>query len=230
MDLRNRTRNQGRFVARFGLRQELGMAGSLYELIIKTEAGVLVSHATEYYRLRKEPGPNGTPRTYLSVVLPFLGFQLAHGYAWDAHPDEVRHQVLEFLKEDLFCIAPPDPDIEGYWIEPSGSTPISQQTLGVFFAGLADFYEVMIRAGYYGYANPMISQQLIKAKIEHIRRIANAGALDEAGIRGEPWNATNIYPTRYFRIGHRHVWHPEFTTQPEDIIRAIQRAVQRSLQ
>jgi hypothetical protein len=82
-------REHGQFVSRFGLRKVVGPPGGRYTLIIVDSSGRLVSPLTEWYRLRKQPGPDGTRRTYLGFLLPFFGYLLTHdvnfGTSWLLH-------------------------------------------------------------------------------------------------------------------------------------------------
>ncbi len=190
-----------------GLRKMTGLAEEKYELIIVDRTGKPVSHLIEWYHRRKEPGANRTRQTYLSMLCPVMGFYLDRGYAWNAPPEQVRIYLREFLLERLSCQVRPDREREGYWVALSGTSLLSQSGLGVLLAAIRDFYQVMSEAGYYPYVNPLISQLLQKWRRERMRLIANAGAPDHAGIRGESWEESMQHPIAYFR--HLKIWKPE---------------------
>ena len=63
--MRAKGREQGRFVATSGFRKIAGPLGGRYELLIVDSSGRPVSPLCEWYRLRKQPGQQGTRRTYL---------------------------------------------------------------------------------------------------------------------------------------------------------------------
>ncbi len=199
--------HSGQFVSSSGLRKITGLAEGTYELIIVDRNSRPVSHLTEWYHRRKEPGSNRTRQTYLSMLCPVMGFYLDRGYAWNAPPEQIRIYLREFLLERLSCQVRPDHEREGYWIALSGTSPLSQSGLGVLLAAIRDFYREMAEAGYYPYFNPLTSQLLEKWRRERIRLIANAGAPDHAGIRSESWEESMQHPTAYFR--HLKVWKPE---------------------
>ncbi len=73
--MRAKGREQGRFVALSGFRKIAGLPGGRYELLIVDSAGRPVSPLCEWYRLRKQPGPNGTRRTYLAFLQPFFAYR-----------------------------------------------------------------------------------------------------------------------------------------------------------
>ena len=66
--MRAKGREQGRFVALSGFRKMVVPPGGRYELLIVDHTGRPVSPLCEWYRLRKQPGPNSTRRTYLYVT------------------------------------------------------------------------------------------------------------------------------------------------------------------
>jgi hypothetical protein len=66
--MRAKGRWQGRFVSAYGLRKIVCAPGNRYELVVVDSEGRPVSHLTEWYRLRKTPGLDGTRRTYLGIM------------------------------------------------------------------------------------------------------------------------------------------------------------------
>lgn len=215
--MRIRGREQGRFVALSSFRKVAGPSGGRYELLIVDGNGKPVSPLCEWFRLRKQPGTNGTRRTYLNFLQPFFAYLLSRGYDWNVEPALIRNYVKAFLLEDLSCEASPDRVLDGYRLTLTGSSPLSASGLRVLLAALRDFYAVMAEAGLYGYANPMCSQMLQRWKQERIKAIANAGAPDHAGIRSESWHETNRQPTAFFRLRRREVWKPDVALTSEQI-------------
>ncbi len=215
--MRTKGREQGRFVALSGFRKIAGPSGGRYELLIVDGNGRPVSHLCEWYRLRKQPGPNGTRWTYLNFLQPFFAYLLSHGYAWNAAPEQIRSYVKAFLLEDISCEVSRDTTLDGYRITLTGSSPLSQSSLRVLLAAIRDFYAVMAEAGLYAYANPMCSQLLQRWKYERIKSIANRGAPEHAGIRGESWQETNEHPTAFFRQRRGEPWKPDVSLTSEQI-------------
>ena len=177
---------QHTLLASSGLRKVPGKPGSAFAIIVVDQQGRPVSHLSEWYRRRHEPGPDRTRQTYLAMLFPVMGFFLARGYAWNDPPERVRSYLVEFLRERLTCRMQPDQDREGYWIETSRTSPLSKSGLGVLLAAIKDFYRVMCEAGYYTYPNPMTSQLLEQWRRERARLIGSSGAPDHAGVRSNP--------------------------------------------
>jgi site-specific recombinase XerD len=218
--VRAKGREQGRFVALSGFRKIAGPPGGQYELLIVDHAGRPVSPLCEWYRLRKQPGPNGTGRTYLASLQPFFAYLLAHDSAWNAPPEEVRHCVKAFLLDDVGCRVSRDTTLDGYQISLTSASPLSQSSMNVLLAAIRDFYAVMAEAGLYAYPNPMCSQLLQRWKREHLKSLANSGAPDHAGTREETWQETYQRPIAYFRQRRGEVWkgwHPDATLTSEQI-------------
>ncbi len=215
--MRTKGREQGRFVALSGFRKLAGSPDGCYEVLIVDGDGRPVSHLCEWYRLRKQPGPNGTRRTYLNFLQPFFAYLLSHGYAWNAAPEQIRGYVKAFLLEDIACEVSPDTALDGYRITLTGSSPLSQSGLRVLLAAIRDFYAVMAEAGLYAYANPMCSQLLQRWKRERMKAFANRGAPDHAGTRSESWHETNRQPTAFFRQRRGEPWKPDVTLTSEQI-------------
>ncbi len=215
--MRAKEREQGQFVAPSRFRKIAGPPGGRYELLIVDRNGRPVSHLCEWYRLRKQPGPNGTRRTYLHFLQPFFAYLLAHGYAWNAAPEHVRSYVKAFLLEDVSCQVGRDTALDGYRVELTRESPLSQSSLRVLLAALRDFYAVMAEAGLYAHANPMCSELLHRWKRERVKSITNSGAPEHAGIRSESWSETNSQPTAFFRQRRGEPWKPDVALTSEQI-------------
>src|ERR1700730_2389119 len=171
----------GQFVSTSGFRKVAAPKASPFEMIVVDRQGRPVSHLTEWYQRRHEPGPNRTRQTYLGMLFPLMSFYLEKRYAWNDPPERVRAYLVEFLRERLSCRIQPDQEREGYWVETSGTSPLSKSGLGVLLAAVKDFYGLMRDAGYYVYPNPMTSQLLEQWRRERAKLIASAGAPDHAG-------------------------------------------------
>jgi site-specific recombinase XerD len=203
-------------ISQSGLRKVAGPPESSFKVIVVDQRGRPVSHLTEWYRQRQEPGPDRTRQTYLGMLLPVMGFFLEQGYAWNDSPERVRIHLVEFLRERVACRVQPDQDREGYWIETSGTSPLSKSGLGVLLAAMKDFYRLMTEAGYYPYPNPLNSQLLEQWRRERARLIAHAGAPDQAGIRSESWRESRQHPVAYFRQGNRKTWKPKIVLESQE--------------
>lgn len=208
---------RGQLAGISGLRKIAGPSGSSFEIVIVDRQGRPVSHLSEWYRRRQEPGPNRTRQTYLGMLFPVMGFFLEKEYAWNDPPEQVRSYLVAFLRERLACRLQPDQDREGYWIETSRTSPLSKSGLGVLLAAVKDFYHVMGDAGYYIYPSPMTSQLLEQWRRERARLIASAGAPDHAGIRSETWEESRRHPIAYFRQGKRKVWQPKLVLESAEV-------------
>ncbi len=88
-------------------------------------------------------------------------YLLAHGYAWNAAPEHIRSYVKAFLLEDVSCQVSRDTALDGYRVELTRESPLSQSSLRVLLAAMRDFYAVMAEAGLYAYANPMCSSRTL---------------------------------------------------------------------
>lgn len=209
-------REHGRFVSRAGLKKVVGPSGGQYAIIIVDSNGCPVSALTEWYRLRRQSGSPGTRRTYLGFLLPFFGYLLAHSLAWNSDSEQVRHFVRAFLRDEVLCQISRDTTLDGYLVDLTGSSPVSQSSLRVLLAAIRDFYAVMAEAGLYPFPNPMCSSLLQRWKRERIKQIENAGAPDHAGIRGETWAETQ-QPTAFFRQRRGKPWQPESALTSEQI-------------
>jgi site-specific recombinase XerD len=224
--MRAKGRHLGRFTALSGLRKIPGPPESRYELMIIDENGLPVFHLSEWYRQRKNLGASRTRDTYLDMLLPWTAFQLRHHYAWDAPPDRIRANLVEFLRADVGCLVRPDHEDDGYLVETTGQSPLSKSSLGVFLAAMTSLYDVLIDARYYRFPNPMRSEHLKALKQEHLRHVKNVGAPDHAGIRSESWLDTHRqYPTGYFRQYHGKVWEPDLAMEPDEVQQQMRQAV-----
>jgi site-specific recombinase XerD len=208
---------QQKLIFSSGLRKVTGLPGSTFAIIVVDQQGRPVSHLSEWYRRRQEPGPDRTRQTYLGMLFPVMSFYLEKGYAWNDPPELVRTYLVEFLRERLACRMQPDQDREGYWVETSRTSPLSKSGLGVLLAAIKDFYRVMHDAGYYVYPSPMTSQLLEQWRRERARLIASAGAPDHAGIRSESWEESRRHPIAYFRQGKRKHWQPKIALESAEV-------------
>lgn len=227
MLMRAKGRTHGRFVSLSGLKKLASPSGSSYPLLIVDAAGLPVFFLCEWYRRQKDMDPGRTADTYLDMALPWAGFLLSRGYAWNAPPDRLRGYLVEFLREDVACLVAPDPQREeNLLVETTGSSPLSKSSVGVLLAALSSVYEVLIAAGYYIYPNPLRSERLISLRREHLRQVKNAGAPDQAGIRGETWQETNRqFPTNYFRQRKGKVWEPQVVLEPDEVQERIRKTI-----
>jgi integrase len=175
----------------------------------------------EWYRLRKQPGCDGTRRTYLNFLLPFFGYLLRRGAAWNGEPERIRSLVREFLRDEVACKVAPDGDAEGYHMQLSGASPLAESSLRVLCAALRDFYAVMADAGLYAYSNPMRSELLISWKRAHLKHVRNAGAPEHAGTRDETQEESWKRPTAYFRQKRGLPWKPALALEPELVLRRV---------
>lgn len=223
--MRDVARERGRFVSTCGLRKVAGYPGGRYEVIIVDSAGHPVSHLTEWFRLRKQPGTESTRRTYLAFLLPFFGYLLKRGAAWNREPDYIRSLVKAFLRDEVACQVARDEDADGYRVQLSGASPLAASSLRVLYAALHDFYAVMSDAGLYTYGNPMRSELLSAWKREHLRQVRNAGAPEHAGTRGETQEESWKYPTAYFRQKRGLPWKPSLALEPELALRRVRDAI-----
>lgn len=215
--MRTKARVLGRFVSTYGFKKIACAPGSKYELIVVDSQGRPVSHLTEWYRLRKTPGCDGTRRTYLGMLQPFFGHLLAHGYAWNSEPERIRSYVQGFLRDDLSCLVSRDTTLDGYRLELTGRSPLAHSSLRVLLAAIRDFYAVMQEAGLYSFANPMCSELLSRWKRERIKHLANSGAPDDAGIRSESRQTTYEQPTAFFRLRRGKLWQPDVALTSEQV-------------
>lgn len=230
--MRAKGRKQGRFVSLGGLKKLPPPTGSQYPLLIVDSTGSPVFFLCEWYRSLKAVDPGRTPDTYLDMALPWAGFLLRHGYAWNAEPDRLLAFLVEFLRDDVGCQVSSDGQREDGWcVQTTGASPLSKSSLGVLLAALTSIYETLISAGYYAYRNPMHSEQLIQLKQEHLRHVKNAGAPDHAGIRSETRAETNrSYPTNQFRMRRGKVWEPQVVLEPDAVQERMRKTIDYMVQ
>ncbi len=93
-------RHRGQFVSRYGLQKIATASDAGYDLIIADRYGRPVFYLTEWYARRTRWGAESTTRAYLNMLLPYAGFLIEQGYAWNAEPEQVRHYVQDFLQGD----------------------------------------------------------------------------------------------------------------------------------
>lgn len=216
--MRVKGRTHGRFVSLSGLKKLKPPPGSQYPLLIVDATGLPVFFLCEWYRRQKAVDPGRTADTYLDMALPWAGFLLRRNLRWNDPPDRVRAFLVEFLRDDVKCLVGPEAKQgERLLVETTGTSPLSKSSLGVLLAALTNLYDTLIGAGYYAYPNPLRSERMIALKREHIRQVKNAGAPDQAGIRGETWAETNrAFPTNQFRQRRGKIWSPEVVLEPDE--------------
>ncbi|HLG78384.1 MAG TPA: hypothetical protein VKX46_18360, partial [Ktedonobacteraceae bacterium] len=225
--MRAKGRKQGRFMALSGLQKLAASPGSQYPLLIVDSTGFPIFFLCEWYRRKKDVDPGRTPDTYLDMVLPWAGFLLRRGYAWNAEPDRLLAFLVEFLRDDVGCQVGSDNQREGGWcVQTTGASPLAKSSLGVLLAALTSVYDTLIDAGYYAYHNPMRSERLLQLRQEHLRQIKNAGAPDHAGIRSETRAETNrAFPTNQFRQRRGKVWEPQVVLEPDAVQERMRKTV-----
>src|SRR5258708_5087795 len=230
--MRAKGRKQGRFVALSGLTKLAAPSGSQYPLLIVDSTGSPIFFLCEWYRRKKMIDSGRTPDTYLDMVLPWAGFLLRRGYAWNAEPDRLLAFLFEFLRDDVGCQVVPDGQREDGWcVQTTGASPLSKSSLGVLLAALTSVYDTLISAGYYAYRNPMRSERLSQLKQEHLRQVKNAGAPDYAGIRSETHAETNrAFPTNQFRQRRGKVWEPQVVLEPDAVQERMRKTIDYMVQ
>jgi integrase len=206
-----------RLAALTRIRKVSGNPGDLYEIIFVNHQGHPVVPLTEWYRLRKGRGPESTRNTYLTCLMPYLCFLEEQSCPWNAPPERLRSLLIEFHRDRLRCQIHPGTDGESIEIVPTRDTPLRPSTLRVLRAALRDFYLVLKDAGLYAFANPLSSEVLVALKREHTRTLANRGAPDHVGIRGETWEQSRRHPTAFIRHPKDHGWQPEVRRELADV-------------
>ncbi len=232
MVMRAKGRKRGRFVALSGLTKLAAPPDSQYPLLIVDSTGSPVFFLCEWYRRKKAVDPGRTSDTYLDMVLPWAGFLLRRGYAWNAEPDRLLAFLVEFLRDDVGCqVGSDDQREDGWCVQTTGASPLSKSSLGVLLAALTSVYDTLIGAGYYAYRNPMRSERMLQLKQEHLRQIKNAGAPDHAGIRSETRAETNrAYPTNQFRQRRGKVWEPQVVLEPDAVQERMRKTIDYMVQ
>lgn len=198
-----------------------GRPGDLYEVIFVDQSGHIVVPLTEWYRLRKEIGPQSTRNTYLTYLISFLVFLSGKQCAWNAEPSRLRPILLEFYRDRLGCLTREAKGGESIEIVPTRDTPLQESTLGVLRAALRDFYLVLKDAGLYAFANPLSSESLVALKRIHTQAVSNRGAPDNAGIRGETREQSRRQPTAFLRYAQAQGWKPDLRKELSDVREGI---------
>ncbi|BCL84538.1 site-specific integrase [Ktedonobacteria bacterium brp13] len=114
-------------------------------------------------------------------------------------------------------------------IDLTRETPLRESTLKVMRAALRDFYLVMREAGLYAFANPLSSEILIAFKREQERTLANKGAPDHAGVRGETHEQSRRRPTAFLRQRQPQQWKPEVRKELADVREGICKVIDSML-
>jgi integrase len=207
------------------IRRVKGRPGDRYEVIFVDQHDQLVVGLTEWYRLRKEQGPAGTRTTYLTCLLPFFTFLTEQRIPWNASPDLLRPALMAFHRDWLKCLIHPGKEREGVEITPTRDTPLRDSTLRVMRAALRDFYQVMKDARLYVFPNPLSSETLLRLKQMHQRTVANAGAPEHAGIRGESRTHARRQPTAFLRYPKAQQWEPDLRKELADVREGIHKVL-----
>ncbi len=204
----------GRFVSTSGLQRLRPPEGSAYEIYVVTASYEPITALMEWHRLCKRPGPNRTRDTYLGMLMPVMGHLQKNNLAWNSEPGAVRQYLKDFLIDRVGCQVEPGEELEGYRVAVTEVSPLSQSGLGVLLAALGSFYRIMRANKYYAYHNPMTSELLESLRREHLKQVENVGAPDHAGIRGESWEESMLYPIAFFRHQSRAEWVPAIALEP----------------
>lgn len=191
--------------------------GDLYEVIFLDQHDRIVVPLTEWYSQRKEYGSKGTRETYLTCLLPYLSFLIEQECPWNAPPERLRPALITFYRDRLGCQLHPRKDQERMDVVLTRETPVSASTLRVMRAALRDFYLVLKDVGLYAFTNPLSSEVLIALKREHTHALANRGAPDHAGIRGETREQSRRRPTAFLHHSDAQGWKPELRKELADV-------------
>src|SRR5258708_549398 len=184
------------------IRRIHGEGEDLYELIFLDQQDRIIVPLTEWYRMRKEQGPTSTRNTILDYLVWYFTFLVDVVCPLNAPPERVLHALIAFHRNGLACKIHPQRATSTVEIAMTRETPLQESTLRVMRAALRDFYLVMKEAGLYAFANPLSSETLVALKREQERALANRGAPDYAGVRGETHEQSRPLPTAVLR--HRH--------------------------
>ncbi len=198
-----------------------GQPADPYELIFLDEQDRIVVPLTEWYRLRKEQGPESTRRTYLACLQSYFTFLAESGCLWNAPPERLRQTLIAFHRDRLKCQIRLQRDTDTVEITLTRETPLRESTLKVMRAALRDFYLIMKDAGLYAFANPLSSEVLVTLKREQERTLANKGAPDQAGIREETHEQSWRRPTAFLRHRQPQGWKPEVRKELADVRQGI---------
>lgn len=194
-----------------------GQPGALYQVMFVDQYGHLIVALTEWYRLRSSQGPMSTRDTYLSCLLPFFAFLSEKDCAWNASPEQLRPLLITFYRERFCCLIRPERGQERVAVLPTRDTPLQESTLQVFRSALRDFYLIMRDERLYAFSNPLTSDTLLSLKRLHDQAIANAGAPDHGGIRGETHERSRRQPTAFIRYPKAREWKPDLRKELVDV-------------
>ena len=129
----------------------------------------------------------------------------------------MRTVLIAFHRERLRCLIHPGKERESIEIVPTRETPLRDSTLQVLRAALRDFYLIMKDEGLYPFPNPLSSETLMHLKRLREQTIANAGAPDYAGIRGESHKRSRRQPTAFIRHPKASEWKPDLRKELADV-------------
>jgi integrase len=202
-----------------------GLPGDSYEVVFVNQAGLPIVPLTQWYHLRQDRGPKSTRETYLTHLQPFLTFLEEQACPWNAPPEQLRPLLIAFHRDRLKCHIHPGEDGESMEIVSTRETPLRPSTLRVLRAALRDFYLVLKEDGLYVFANPLSSEVLIALRQEYTRSVANRGAPDHAGIRGETWEQSRRRPTAFLRHPTAQEWRPELRKELADVREGIHKVL-----
>ncbi len=199
--------------------------GDLYEVIFLDHQDRIVVPLTEWYRQRQAYGSKGTRETYLTCLLPYLSFLIEQGCPWNAPPERLRPALIAFYRDRLGCQLHPRKDQARVDGTLTRETPVCASTLRVLRAALRDFYCVLKDAGLYAFANPLSSETLVALKREQMQTLANRGAPDHAGIRGETREQSRRRPTAFLHHSESQGWKPELRKELADVREGMHRVL-----
>jgi len=211
------------------IRKIKGEAGTLYKVLFVDQQGHLIVGLTEWYRVRTQQGPASTRDTYLACLLSFFAFLSETGCAWNAAPEQLRLTLIDFYRKRLGCLIRPDRGRERIEVIPTRETPLQESTLQVLRSALRDFYLVMRDERLYAFPNPLTSETLMHWKHLHEQAVANAGAPDQAGIRGASHEHTRRLPTAFLRYPKAGAWKPDLRKELTDVRTGIHRVLDAML-
>jgi site-specific recombinase XerD len=211
------------------IRRIKGEPGTPYEVLFVDQQGHLIVGLTEWYHVRTQQGPASTRDTYLACLLPFFVFLSETGCAWNAAPEQLRLVLIDFYRKRLGCLIRPDQRREHVEVIPTRDTPLQESTLQVLRSALRDFYLVMRDERLYAFSNPLTSETLMHLKHLHEQAVANVGAPDHAGIRGESHERTRRLPTAFLRYPKAGEWKPDLRKELADVRTGIHQVLDAML-
>jgi site-specific recombinase XerD len=227
LSVRNALRTGGRYTSLSGLRTIQGCSDDVYPLIVIDQAGRPVPHVTEWYRLsRLNTGPATTRATRLGLLLPAFSFLLDCHWEWNASPLLLRKHLMIFFNEALSCILSPDSSIDGYYVKPGKDTPLTYSSLRGVCAALRNFYDVMRKAGYYPYSNPMESDFLRELRP---LRIESEQAVHALEVSGQLPSTFGRRASAFFHVDKKGDWAPDERLSLPDFINGLGDAIEKML-